>query len=778
MLDLGHLNPPQREAVLYGDGPLVVFAGAGSGKTGVITHRVADLIVRRDIAPWRVLSVTFTNKAAAEMRERLSVLVPGGIRDMRVGTFHATCARLLRRYAEQVGIKKDFTIYDDQDQRAMVKRVLKAMELDEKRFPAKQVAGAINRAKQEVTGPEDMAADDPWHEVVRRVYHGYEEAMTRSGALDFGDLIYRFTRALEANDELRAHLAGRFRHILVDEFQDTNHAQLRLVQALASVHRNLCVVGDDDQSIYRWRGADRRNILDFKKSFPDAHVIKLEQNYRSTKRILRVSNAVIRRNREREPKELWTANVDGEKVLVLRAADEREEAMAVLELLRQTLDQGQSLEDVAVFYRIHAQSRVLEEMLRASNMPYRIVGGQRFYDRAEVKDVLAYLRVLHNPEDDVSVLRIINTPGRGIGKTSTDRLIDVAARRGCGVWEAIGHVEDEAVFKGAAKKRIGGFKKLIDELMERARTTEGLEDLGAAILHDTGYLDMLNADDTPESDARRENLQELLGSMGEFAPVDDDESPLAAFLERVTLETQADDLDADQRVTLMTVHAAKGLEFPTVMVTGLEEQMFPFRGHEAWADGEELEEERRLAYVAFTRAKQRLILCYAGVRRLFGQARVNMPSRFLDEMPAADVQWIGGTPSRGRRGPARGSSGGARRARSQAPSAGAAGEAGGYSGGFGGAQRGAPPPRAGADFDGVDVDPSSSGSSAAAASGESYVDTSEGDHHDGGGAQEGMRVRHKKFGVGEVREVRAGALRVFFPGWGVKTVVPSYLEPV
>jgi DNA helicase-2/ATP-dependent DNA helicase PcrA len=628
VLDLSSLNSRQREAVVHEGGPLVVFAGAGSGKTRVITFRVAHLISVHDVAPWRILAVTFTNKAAGEMRERLLGLLGEQGAAVQVGTFHATCARLLRRHGESFGISKDFTIYDDQDQLALVKRVLRDLGLDEKRYQPKAMAGRINRAKQEVQGPDDIETPDSWAEVVRRVYTTYEERLHQANALDFGDLIYRTVRALESDEAFREAVVGRFSHVLVDEFQDTNHAQFRLVQLLSEGHRELCVVGDDDQSIYRWRGADRRNILDFRASFPDATLVKLEQNYRSTKRILRAANAVIARNTDREPKELWTDNQEGGAILVVRTMDERDEGRLVLRGVRELLSQGQSLSDVAVFYRTHAQSRVIEESLRSANIGYRIIGGMRFYDRAEVKDLLAYLRVMTNPVDDMSLLRIINTPARGIGKTTVTRLLDFAAEQGRSLSELL---DDEGVlaqFGSAARKRLGAFHGLMSGLRDVAASGAPLGEVGAELVNHSGYAEMLRHDDTPEADARFQNIQELVASMDEFER-EHPESTLADFLENVTLQTSADEAAGGDRVTLMTVHAAKGLEFPVVMVTGLEEQVFPFKGIDPWEDPDELEEERRLAYVAFTRAKQRLVLSFAAVRRIFGQQRVGIPSRFL-----------------------------------------------------------------------------------------------------------------------------------------------------
>ncbi len=723
VLDLSSLNSRQREAVVHEGGPLVVFAGAGSGKTRVITFRVAHLIDRHDVPPWRILAVTFTNKAAGEMRARLTGLLGDRGASIQVGTFHATCARLLRRFGQTSGISKDFTIYDDQDQQALVRRVLRDMGLDEKRYQPKAMAGRINRAKQEVQGPSDIETPDTWSEVLRRVYTAYEERLHQANALDFGDLIYRTVRALEADQAFADTVIGRLSHVLVDEFQDTNHAQFRLVRRLAEGHRNLCVVGDDDQSIYRWRGADRRNILDVRESFPDATLVKLEQNYRSTKRILRAANAVIARNVDREPKELWTDNPDGDRLLIVRTSDERDEARLVLRGIRELRAQGQRLSDVAVFYRTHAQSRVIEEALRGANIGYRIVGGMRFYDRAEVKDLLAYLRVMVNPSDDVSLLRIINTPARGIGKTTVTRLLDAAAERGESLSSLTRDQGALSQLGSAARKRIQSFVGLLDGLRAFAASGAPLGEVGAELVNESGYGEMLKHDDTAEADARFQNVQELVASMDEFQR-EHPESTLADFLENVTLQTSADEQVGGDRVTLMTVHAAKGLEFPVVMVTGLEEQVFPFKGIDPWEDPDELEEERRLAYVAFTRAEQRLVLSFASVRRIFGQQRVGIPSRFLTELPGEDTEWIG-----------------------------------------------APSPS---------VSPSDSGR-ARFEPDESYIDYGEGsDLADLEGIRRGMQVRHPKFGIGEVREVMQGSpprVSVRFPGWGTRKIIASYLEP-
>ena len=781
-LALDTLNAPQRAAVLHADGPLVVFAGAGSGKTRVITYRIAHLIGERGVPPWRILAVTFTNKAAGEMRERLAHLVPQGGRDVWVGTFHAICARILRKYADLAGVRKDFTIYDDADQRAMINRVLSDLKLDDKRYDPKKVAGLINRAKQEVISPEQMPSNDAYHEVVQRIYATYEDRMRAAGTLDFGDLLYRVVVAAEQSKPLRDELSTRFTNVMVDEFQDTNHVQLRLVKLVSEVTRNLTVVGDDDQAIYRWRGADRRNILDFQKSFPDAQLVKLEQNYRSTKRILRSAHAVVSRNVDREPKTLWTDNEEGGPVLVVKCGDERDEARLAAETAKELVRSGRSLTEMAIFYRIHAQSRVFEEALRASNVSYQVIGGVRFYDRAEVKDLLAYLRVVSNVDDDVSLLRIVNVPTRGIGKTSLDKVMEIAARHGASIWSAMNEAAQTNAL-GATSKKLASFLALLEKLRVRASSGEGPAGLARVVLEETNYEKSLKDDDTPEADARLENLRELIGSMEEFEQ--EAETPtLTAFLELVTLQTSADEAGSGDKLTLMTVHAAKGLEFPVVLVAGLEEQMFPYRGLDADDDPEELEEERRLAYVAFTRAREKLVLTWTPLRRVFGQPRMNSRSRFLDELPKADLRELStGTPRAASFAdrPSAGSSGSGydgdrpwshpqqgNAARSSAVRGRATGTASpslasgdGFRASSYGGER--PPP------------PST------AARGGSYVDRTEGDvAGEDGGFYIGMAVTHAKYGVGKVQSVHGGLppkLTVAFPGWGVKQLVASYVQP-
>ncbi len=739
------LNPPQRRAVLHDLGPLVVFAGAGSGKTRVITHRVAHLVNERGVAPWTILAVTFTNKAAKEMRSRLTALVGSAARDLWVGTFHATCARLIRRYSSEVGVKRDFSIYDDADTRAMIKRVLVELKLDPKRFDPKRVANRIGREKQEVRGPGEMVIDNIFDEPIQRIYARYQERMKAANALDFSDLIYRLVVALETNAKLRSELQRRFQHLLVDEFQDTNLVQYRLVRVLAAAHRNITVVGDDDQSIYRWRGADRRNILNFRAEFEGVEVIKLEQNYRSTARILRAAYAVISRASDREPKELWTQNAEGPPITIATCDDERREASTIVAAVCELRAAGRSLEDIALFYRIHAQSRLFEEELRRANVPYRVVGGMRFYDRAEVKDVLAYLRVLANPDDDVSLLRIINVPTRGIGKKSVENLLDFAARRGTGVFEALGLAVEGG---GTLAKRFSGVVALFGKLMRLRDEGDNLAALAYAVFSESGYEKSLKDQDSPEADARLENVQELLGAI-QLAQEEEPELDLAGFLERVTLASSADEADEDQeKLTLMTVHAAKGLEFPVVIVSGLEEDTFPFRRTHEPLDDEEIGEERRLAYVALTRAEDRLLLTWAQSRRKFGrEERMMTPSRFLSELPQDDVAWTR-KPRRGRAVSSR---------------------------------------QYGARSDGMRVrarsfgraDPSPRPPPPTLTPGDSYVDYSA--DGESTGVQVGMTVRHRKFGLGQIVDIKPTVpvrVNVKFADARVRTIRLDYLSPV
>jgi DNA helicase-2/ATP-dependent DNA helicase PcrA len=743
VISRSRLNERQREAVEHEGGPLVVFAGAGSGKTMVITHRVSRLIAEGAVPPWRILAVTFTNKAAGEMRDRLDLLLPAGAGDLWVGTFHATCARLLRSHHADCGVRRDFVIYDDSDQRAVLARLIRERELDSAAFTPERLAYRINRAKQEGIGPDEYQPAGERDRITRQLFVEYQERLRQAGALDFGDLIFRLTRAMSENEPLRDALRERFDHVLVDEFQDTNHVQFRFVSELSAVHRNLCVVGDDDQSIYRWRGADRRNILDFRKHFPDARLIKLEQNYRSTRRILRVANAVVTHNIDREPKTLWTENEEGLPVTAVCCDDERHEAWVFVETIREFLAGGASRSDVALLYRIHAQSRVFEEALRAANIPYRVVGGIRFYDRAEVKDVLAYLRAVHNPDDDVSLLRVINTPPRGIGKTTIDRLTAGATRAGSSVWRAVCRVREGGAFGTAARKKLARFRDLVGELRAAASGGATPAELTAEVMRLTGYRDRLVQADHAEADAKLENLRELEESMLEFERLAE-EATLGAFLELVTLQTDTDRESDESLVTLMTVHAAKGLEFPLVVVAGVEEGRFPLLRADEGEGIDELEEERRLAYVAFTRARQRLLLTFAQSRFVYGERQPCERSRFIGEIPPGELNLVG--PRRARPDRLAGDPDGRPRYRQGHPSE--------Y-----------PSARSRT----VDIE------------GDSRVDRLEGSDLCGVALGPGARVRHARFGVGSVIEVRPGSrptVVVRFPGYGNKTIVTQYLEPV
>ncbi|HEX8954059.1 MAG TPA: UvrD-helicase domain-containing protein, partial [Polyangia bacterium] len=618
------LNPAQREAVLHPGGPLLILAGAGSGKTRVITFRIAELL-RRGVWPERILAVTFTNKAASEMRERIekaTVHWGGRARGMWVGTFHATSARLLRMYAEKVGLGRDFVIFDDNDQRTLVARVLKDLGIADRFATPRAMLSAIDGAKNRGEGPDAFQGHDYFSDLVARVYPVYQERLTRANGVDFGDLLLK-TLQLCHDADIGKRLADRFDHVLVDEFQDTNRVQYDLVNHLAARTKNLCVVGDDDQSIYSWRGADVRNILDFDRDHPGTHTVKLEQNYRSTQLILDAANAVIARNLERKQKHLFTEEGEGELILYHTAEDERGEAQFVVRAIQKLAVDGERVpSDFAVFYRTHAQSRALEEALLSADLPYAVIGGIRFYDRAEVKDLLAYLRVLANPADEVSLERIINKPTRGIGESTYERVVARARAESATVWAAMEQVAErgDPDVGPAPRKKLAAFVAMMDDLRSEFVTHEGsLGALADAVLERTQYIERLSADGSHESQERIENLLELTGSIkdyeGDVTARQGTPPTIHDYLEQVSLVAPAD--AAQKGVTLMTVHAAKGLEFPVVFVTGLEDGVFPsLRNGE---DEDALAEERRLAYVAITRAEERLFLTNARHRRLFGQ---------------------------------------------------------------------------------------------------------------------------------------------------------------
>ena len=648
------LNPEQREAVEHVEGPMLVLAGAGSGKTRMLTHRIAHLIESGAARPWEILAVTFTNKAAREMRERVERLVGGREGDTRgvwVSTFHSTCVRILRRDGSHLGYEPNFAIYDQDDSLALVKRVLKALGADEKAWPPRGIRSAIDRMKNRGLLPADLTHEDSLEaKRLRDVYQRYQTELRRANALDFGDLILLTAKLFENHPGVLASYQRRWRYVLVDEYQDTNPIQYRLLRLLTAAHRNLCVVGDEDQSIYRFREADIRNILDFEKDFPGAKVVRLERNYRSTQPILSAASAVVANNVERKGKRLYTERSGGEPVRFFEAADERGEAAYVVgELLR--LREKDELGEVAIFYRTHAQSRPLEEELLKYNLPYVVVGGTRFYDRAEVKDALAYLRVLRNPADTESLLRIVNTPARGIGRTTIERVLLAAEQSGTTLWDAL-----ERGLGGlptAAAKRIAEFVALMRGFAPLFSGDAIAQPL-AAVLDRTGYLRALEAENTVEAEARLENLKELLAAVEEFerqnrgVPGADDEPRdlVDLFLEQVTLLADADQVDqTSERVPLMTVHVAKGLEFKHVFVVGVEEGIFPHFA--SLDDPSAIEEERRLCYVAMTRAMERLTLTNATMRRMYGSVRYNAPSRFLAEIPEELLSGRRRRPTRG-----------------------------------------------------------------------------------------------------------------------------------
>ncbi|HEX8960131.1 MAG TPA: DNA helicase PcrA [Geobacteraceae bacterium] len=626
---LHNLNPPQKEAVLHGEGPILILAGAGSGKTRVIVHRIAYLIREREVPPWQILAVTFTNKAAGEMRERVERLLGGGELPL-IATFHSACARILRREIQHLGFEGNFAIYDDKDAEKLLKEIVAELGLDEKRFPVKSLAAAIDDCKNAGKWPDELAGGDYFQEQLARVYVAYQERLRKCNALDFGDLVMLTVRLFETAPEVLERYRERFRWVLVDEYQDTNPIQYRLVRLLAGERRNLCVVGDDDQSIYRWRGADIRNILDFEKDFPGVRVVKLEQNYRSTQTILAAAGAVVAKNRGRKGKTLWTENPGGERIVYRQLENERDEARLVCREIARHLRQGGRLSDVAVFYRTNAQSRVVEDALVADAIPYHMVGGMRFYERLEIKDILAYLKMLDNPADEIALRRIINTPPRGIGHATIDKIAELAAQRGIALSEALREAAEGNLLTAGPRGKIAGFVALLEGFRSMVGTAS-LAELAARIIEETGYGARLRDERSDEAADRLANLQELIAALEEFERTSE-ERTLSAFLEQVALIS---DLEREEKgresVTLMTLHSAKGLEFPVVFMIGMEERLFPHV--RALDDPAQMEEERRLCYVGMTRARERLFLTNARRRRIFGQEQYNSPSRFIADIP-------------------------------------------------------------------------------------------------------------------------------------------------
>ena len=701
-LDLDGLNPAQREAVECTHGPLLVLAGAGSGKTRVLTMRIAHMIADEGVRPWQVLAITFTNKAAAEMRERLGALLPGGTRGMWVCTFHAMCVRMLREDPEAIGYASNFTIYDDDDSKRLVKSIMNDLGIDQKQFPINGIRSKISSAKNAMVGPGELeSSTNPADRAAGRVYRALDARLTKANAMDFDDLLVKTYELLSKNPGILEGYQDRFLQISVDEYQDTNHVQYAITNLLAAKFRNLMVVGDDDQSIYSWRGADIQNILDFEKDYPDARTVRLEQNYRSTGHILNAANAVVAHNSRRKAKRLFTTSGDGEKISVYQAADEREEGSWIGGEIEKAHGKGVSYDNIAVFYRTNAQSRILEDMFLRAGVPYKIVGGTRFFDRAEIRDVMAYLKAVCNPDDDVAVQRVINTPRRGIGSTSIAKISQLAADEGISFFAACQQGICEAgLLSAKVRQALAGFTGAI----EAGRHFEGeLAKVVEAIVDKAGLIQALEAEHSDEAQGRIENIREFMGVAAEFDETHDDvqetlesleqlraagalDSPAAAdgaspqagrwsnpsasdfaqrasaasaepsgepsrppvaseklpaFMEWLALRSDLDSLAGQQHaITMMTIHSAKGLEFPMVFVTGMEEGIFP---HTTFGDSDpaKLEEERRLAYVAITRARKKLYLTHAATRRTYGSVQTNPPSRFLQEIPEADCTRVG-----------------------------------------------------------------------------------------------------------------------------------------
>jgi len=639
------LNPVQREAVAATEGPVLVVAGAGSGKTRVLTYRIAHLIRDLGVPPHAILAITFTNKAANEMKERVERLVGGAVRAMWVSTFHSACARILRREAPRLGYRSSFSIYDDADALRLATMCVRDLDMDPKRFPPRNIRAAISDAKNELIDYESFAQQGTgfYHEQVADVYRLYQQRLLEASAMDFDDLLMITVELLGAFPDVLDHYQRRFQYVLVDEYQDTNRAQYTLIRQLTARHRNLCVVGDSDQSIYRFRGADIRNILDFESDYPDARVVVLNQNYRSTEVILEAANSVISNNDERKAKHLWTDRGRGDLLSRYEAEDERDEAAFVAEQINALEDEGRSASDIAIFYRTNAQSRVLEEVFVRYGIPYAVVGGVKFYERREVKDVLAYLRVLVNPDDQVALKRVINVPKRGLGTTSIGHLDRFGQSLEVSFHDALVRVDDEPNLSTRARRQVKEFLALIDVL--RAKAENGPKAAVEAVLEDSGYLADLQVEQTIEALGRVENVRELVtvaeeyeigaeGSMIGDEAWDDLDGPrrLELFLESISLVAEIDELDeGSATVTLMTLHNAKGLEFPIIFIIGLDDGVFPHV--RALGDPRELEEERRLCYVGITRAQDRLFMTNAWSRMLWGGTNFNPPSRFLSEIP-------------------------------------------------------------------------------------------------------------------------------------------------
>ncbi|AIQ65778.1 ATP-dependent DNA helicase PcrA [Paenibacillus stellifer] len=766
---VSRLNPPQRQAVEATEGPLLIMAGAGSGKTRVLTHRIAWLISNRKAPPWAILAITFTNKAAREMQERVSRLVGPDGRDIWVSTFHSMCVRILRKDIERIGFTSNFSILDSTDQLSVIRACMKELNIDTKKFEPKAVQSMISTAKNELVTPQqyEMKIGDYLEGLVSKIYKLYQKKLKSNNSLDFDDLIMTTIQLFKEVPEVLDFYQRKFRYIHVDEYQDTNRAQYMLCRMLADSHHNICVVGDSDQSIYRWRGADITNILNFEEDYPEAKVIMLEQNYRSTKNILNAANGVIALNSGRKPKKLWTDSDEGPKIKVYRADSEHDEGYFVTGEISKNVKQGKSYQDHAILYRTNAQSRVIEEILIKSDIPYQIVGGIKFYDRKEIKDLLAYLRLLSNPDDDISLTRIINVPKRGLGDTTVSKLSDAAAARGVSIFQVLETVDD----LGFAGRTRNALVEFYDMILALHRMVEFLSvtELTEKVLEMSQYKLELQKENTIESRSRLENIEEFLSVTMEFEKNNEDKS-LVSFLTDLALIADIDSMndseeDRSDAVVLMTMHSAKGLEFPTVFIVGMEEGVFPHS--RAFQDNDELEEERRLAYVGITRAEKQLFLSCARMRTLFGRTTQNPPSRFLEEIPEElKEDTAGAGPDRFRRG---GDSGGAYGARGFA--------AGGRSN-FGGRSTASPAPSAAPGSRGGAGSPA-----AGRSSGVTVTSGAKAQPRPAGGAhadyKAGDKVSHGKWGIGTIVAVKGTGndmeLQIAFPApTGVKKLLASF----
>lgn len=630
---LDKLNERQKEAVLATEGPVLVLAGAGSGKTTVLVNRIAYMISEKHIRPWNILAITFTNKAAREMKDRIERLLGDTAKDMWIGTFHSVCVRILRSCIDLLGYSRDFVIYDTADTKTVMKECLRELDIDEKSFPVRNVLSIISNAKNDLMDAatfENVYKSDYRMSIIAKIYYRYQTKLRKNNAVDFDDIILNTVKILSENPDVLSKYQDKFQYILVDEYQDTNNSQYLLINLLAQANRNLCVVGDDDQSIYKFRGANIGNILNFEDDYSDVQKITLDQNYRSTQNILDAANSVISNNKGRMGKSLWTSNGDGNKVFVYTGTNEYDEARYIARQIKKHFDEQGSFSDCAILYRTNAQSRVIEEMLMRESVPYKVLSGLRFYDRKEIKDIIAYLRVVYNPNDDVSLARIINEPKRKIGNATLEKARNIAREKETSLYDVISHADDYPEFKTAIKKLLG-FSEIIQSLI-KLKDTVTIEDLTGRILNDTGYMPALVMEDTTESKTRIENLGEFISVITEFEKNEETGNTLGEFLENISLVSDIDGYDENEdSAVLMTIHSAKGLEFPIVFLSGLEEGLFP--GMRSMESDDDIEEERRLCYVAITRAKKQLYITKTISRTIHGKTMPTTASRFFKEIP-------------------------------------------------------------------------------------------------------------------------------------------------